>query len=319
MKKLLSLFLAVVLLFAIASCSNRFNNVIALNPIQIPDTPAPSVTPSNRPTNEVTKAPDPTPTVPPHKESDISLNKALEFIPSEYQDFAYFNPALAVRYVEYKERNPNDDYEKIILLVNIGLDKPFYSDIKIIDAPHSTDVLVNKYNKLPDDFAPNLVEIPPELCTPGMGRQYLREDAKEAFEKMHYDAKELDLNITAFGTYRSIQLQHDIWNRKVKSGRTIEDVDSLNSRGGHSEHHTGLTVDVIWNNYSVEESEEFLWYKENAHNYGFIIRYPKGKEHITGYSYEPWHLRYVGVELATQVYNSGLTYEEYYAINIEPK
>ena len=180
------------------------------------------------------------------------------------------------------------------------------------------NVLVNKYRKLPDTYAPELVELPKELCVPGTAKQYMRKEAKEAFERMHYDAKKLGLNITAYGTYRSIKTQHDIWNRKVNSGRSIEDVDRLNARGGHSEHNTGLAVDVIINDYEVEKTKEFEWYKDHAHEYGFIIRYPKGQEGITGYLYEPWHLRYLGVDLATKVYNSGLTYEAYYVMEIEP-
>jgi len=256
----------------------------------------------------------------PYTEPDTEEDNAryASLIPDEYKSLPYFYPNKAKRYYKYIGLNPDLGYDKAILYVNIGLDRPFYSGIKIIPEPDRVDVLVNKYNKMPDDHKPRLVELPPELCAEGAGKQYLRRDAKEAFEKMHQDAKELGLNITAFGTYRSIPVQHYIWNNKVNSGRTIEDVDKLNSRGGHSEHHTGLAIDVIKNSYVVESTREFEWYKDNAHKYGFIIRYPKGKEHITGYQYEPWHLRYLGVELATSVYESSLTYEEYYALYIEP-
>jgi len=243
---------------------------------------------------------------------DISLKEALNKIPSEYQQLNYFNYEYAARYVGYKELNPDLDYEKVITYVNIGLDFPFYSNINTISDTNRIDVLVNKYNKLPDDFIPQLEQLPASICVPGTGNHYLRKEAKEAFEKMHNDAKKLGLNITAYGTYRSIELQDSIWNNKVKSGRSIENVDRLNARGGHSEHNTGLAIDVIKNDYTVENSTEYKWYKDNAHLYGFIIRYPKDKENITGYAYEPWHLRYLGPELATEVYNSGLTYDEYY-------
>ena len=191
--------------------------------------------------------------------------------------------------------------------------------MNIIDDGHDITVLVNKYNKLPDDFKPELVQLDSAICAPGVGPQYLQKQAFEAFVKMHEDAKKLGLNITAYGTYRSIETKHWIWNNSVNSGRTIEDVDSLNARGGHSEHHTGLAVDVIINNYSVEETEEFQWYSKNAHKYGFIIRYPKDKEHITGYKYEPWHLRYVGPEIASEIYQSNITYDEYYVQILQPE
>lgn len=289
------------------------------------DTPEPALSESSEPEpqNPSTSEPDsesvwtePEPSIS-EPATSPSIQDHGNNIPAEYQALSYFKPELTDRYIAYRKANPEYDYEKVIAYVNIGIDKPFYSIIHSIEDTHSTKVLVNKYHKLPDDFAPELVQIPSSMCAPGMGNQYLRKDAKVAFEKMHFDAKELGLNITAYGTYRNIRLQHDIWNSKVISGRTVEDVDRLNSRGGHSEHHTGLAIDVIRNNYTVLNSEEYLWYKDNAHNYGFIIRYPEGKEHITGYSYEPWHLRYLGVELATDVYNSGLTYEEYYVMNIE--
>ena len=280
----------------------------------VPVTPSPS--PTSGLDSEPVSSPSPSPedavaAEPPA--NNISREEALNVIPLEYQQLNYFYPDNAARYVGYKNMNPDFDYEKVIVYVNIGLDLPFYTNINTITETNRIDVLVNKYNKLPDNFVPQLEQLPDLLCAPGMGNQYLRKEAKEAFEKMHYDAKTLGLNITAYGTYRSIELQYNIWNSKVQSGRTIADVDSLNSRGGHSEHHTGLAVDVIRNNYTVEDSAEFKWYKDNAHHYGFIIRYPNGKENITGYAYEPWHLRYLGPELATEVYNSGLTFEEYYA------
>jgi len=278
-------------------------------------TPEPASTPVPSPADSKptpTPAPKPGPTVTEPPVVNISLEEALNIIPPEYQQLSYFDPDNAARYVAYKELNPDFDYEKVITYVNIGLDFPFYSNIRTITDTNRIDILVNKYNKLPDNFVPQLEQLPASICAPGTGNHYLRKEAKEAFEKMHNDAKELGLNITAFSTYRSIDLQKSIWNNKVKSGRTVEDVDRLNARGGHSEHNTGLAIDVIKNNYTVENTAEYKWYKDNAHLYGFIIRYQNSKENITGYSYEPWHLRYIGPELATEVYNSGLTYDEYY-------
>lgn len=292
------------------------------------DTPTPIPEPTDDPSEKETPSPAPRPAEVPSdkqtpvpgketgKPSDAGWEKIV--IPDEIKSLIYYYPDNYERYARYKAIHQDHDFNRVILDVNIGLDWPFYEGIREISRPDRIDVLVNKYNKLPDDFKPQLEELPSSVVATGVGRQYLRKEAKEAFIKMHDDARLLGLNITAYGTYRSIKTQNDIWNRKVKSGRTIEDVDRLNARGGHSEHHTGLAVDVIKNDYSTENSREYEWYKSNAHLYGFIIRYPKGKENITGYSYEPWHLRYLGPELATKVYESGLTYEEYYAINIEP-
>lgn len=342
MKRLIIFLSTLLLLLFITSCQNHLAVFDPLHtseaiPSDTPDGTSPQVvSPSSVPTHTpgpdstqapvLTATPTPVPVVPPVPSTEspdtpvtlpaISQDDALSIIPIEYQILKLFKSDKAIRYIGYKEQNPDFDYEKVFLYVNMGLDLPFYTNINTIKETNRIDVLVNKYNKLPDDFTPQLEQLPASICSPGMGNQYLRKEAKEAFEKMHYDAKKLGLNITAYGTYRSIALQHSIWAGKVNSGRTIADVDRLNSRGGHSEHHTGLAVDVIKNNSTVEKSDEFKWYKENAHLYGFIIRYPKGKEKITGYSYEPWHLRYLGVDIATEIYNSGLTFEEYYALMI---
>lgn len=249
--------------------------------------------------------------------SNIETNNTKEL--SFYSNLPYYNNENTERYIDYKRKNPDYSHEKIISYVNIGLDNGFYENVKTVDNGHDITVLVNKYNKLQDDYEPELVELDSSMCVSDRGAQYLHKQALDAFTTMRDDAKQLGLNITAYGTYRSIELQHLIWNNAVNSGRTIEDVDSLNSRGGHSEHHTGLAIDVIRNNNSIEETEEYKWYSKNAHKYGFIIRYPKGKEHITGYKYEPWHLRYVGPEIASDIYQRGITYEEYYVTILQPK
>lgn len=236
----------------------------------------------------------------------------------KYSIVPYYKPENDSRYEKYGLENPGLDEKRVVTDVNIGLDNPFYGLIKEIQNYNDITVLVNKYNKLPDNFEPVLEQLEDRYCAPGRGAQYLRKEAAEAFIKMHEDAKKEGLNITAYGTYRSIPIQQRIWENAINSGRTKEDVDSLNSRGGHSEHHTGLAVDVVINDYSVLDTGEYAWYKDRAHEYGFIIRYPEGKENVTGYKYEPWHLRYVGPEVAKDVYNSGLTYEEYYVTVIEP-
>jgi D-alanyl-D-alanine carboxypeptidase len=88
--------------------------------------------------------------------------------------------------------------------------------------------------------------------------------------------------------------------------------DKVSARAGHSEHQTGLAVDINDLEQTFEDTQEGRWLAINSYQYGFILRYPKGKEHITGYDYEPWHFRYLGLELARDVYRSNLTYDEYY-------
>lgn len=236
-----------------------------------------------------------------------------------YSDLPCFINENTERYINYKKQNPDYSYEQVITYVNIGLDYDYYENVNTIDNVSDLTVLVNKYNKLPDDYKPDLVQVDPSICVSYVGPQYLQKEALDAFVKMHQDAKQLGLNITVYSAYRSIETQDLIWNNAIKSGRTLQDVDSSIARAGHSEHHTGLSIDVISVENSVEETEEFKWYSENAHKYGFIIRYPKGKENITGYKYEPWHLRYVGPEIAKDVYEMGITYDEYYVQVLQPQ
>ena len=96
-----------------------------------------------------------------------------------------------------------------------------------------------------------------------------------------------------------------------------ENADRYSARAGYSEHQTGLAIDVNTIDMSFDNTSESVWLRENAYKYGFIIRYPKGKEEITGYMYEPWHIRYVGKELSNKLYKDGsyITLEEYYGIN----
>ena len=89
--------------------------------------------------------------------------------------------------------------------------------------------------------------------------------------------------------------------------------DRYSARPGYSEHQTGLAVDINTTSTSFEHSRQFKWLQKHAHEYGFILRYPKGKEWITGYAYEPWHYRYVGEDVAKIIYKEGITYEQYHA------
>lgn len=188
----------------------------------------------------------------------------------------------------------------------------YYKNIKIITEPDIYLVLVNKEFKLPNDYVPsNLELINKEYANEN---KYLRKEARNAFENLSKDAKNLGFRIVAVSTYRDYEYQDKIYNIYVKE-KGISYADKCSARGGHSEHQTGLAVDVEGSNYDYDEfenSKEFIWMKENAYKYGFILRYPLGKEKITGFKYEPWHYRYVGYEVAKTIYDENLTLEEYY-------
>lgn len=256
----------------------------------------------------------------------ITSENATETTESDdfYKDSVLYKPENIDRYINYKMKYPDYTYEEVITFVNIGIDMDHYSQITSITDYDNLNVLVNKYRRLPAEYKPELVKLSSFLCySDGSGNvkeHYLREEAASAFEAMHAEAAKSNLSIVAYGTYRSYETQKTIWEYAVNSGRTIEDVDSKNARAGHSEHQTGLAIDAMINTYDVTQTGEFKWYSANAYKFGFIIRYPEGKEAITGYSYEPWHLRFVGVDIATDMHDnySSLTYDEYYVRVIEP-
>ena len=134
------------------------------------------------------------------------------------------------------------------------------------------------------------------------------------FNVLSENASKEGLNIYMSSAYRSYSYQNTLYNNYVSQyGR--EQADTFSARAGHSEHQTGLAIDVNTIDDSFAYTPEAVWLAQHAHEYGFIIRYPKDKENITGYKYEPWHIRYLGVETATAVYNSGLTLEEYLGID----
>lgn len=144
------------------------------------------------------------------------------------------------------------------------------------------------------------------------------------FLQMQEAAKQEGNYIIIDSGYRSFKYQQVIWDKYV-SEHGLENAQKFVALPGSSEHQSGLAFDVAFirdNKYDddvKEEDKEIQWLFAHAHEYGFILRYPKGKETITGYNYEPWHFRFVGKELATKIYTEGITLEEYFARKNERK
>lgn len=170
-------------------------------------------------------------------------------------------------------------------------------------------IIANKTYSLPSNFVPNnLVTI----------NGYIRivDYVKDAYNELKSDSSVLGLNIYASSGYRSYSDQKYIYDNYVRIDG-IDKADTYSARAGYSEHQTGLAIDLNTVDMSFDGTSESNWLKDNCWKYGFIIRYPKDKENITGYMYEPWHIRYVGKELARVLYNNGswLSLEEYYGID----
>ena len=199
----------------------------------------------------------------------------------------------------------------IILISPFHKKNHFYKNIKMVKNPANLDILVNKNNKLDKNYIPTDLELID--INYAYENKYLRKEAKEMFEKLSKDAKKEGYRIVATSTYRDYDYQNNLYNYYIKEkGKKYADMCS--ARAGHSEHQTGLAVDVAGSNDSYDDFEasiEFNWMKKNAHKYGFILRYPKGKEKITGFKYEPWHYRYIGIDIATEIYEKDITLEEY--------
>lgn len=234
--------------------------------------------------------------------------------PMYYQIPFYDNPKEE-RYINYKKEHQSYRWEEVITYVNLGLDYEFYSNVQNISNPFSLEVLVNKYNRLPGNYTPaDLEMIKPCFNTGGL---VLRHDARISFEIMCDAAAEVGILLEAISTFRSFIYQNQVYLKNFTQELDISEYqlirDKVSARAGHSEHQTGLAVDINDLEQTFEATPEGRWLAANSNRYGYILRYPKGKEHITGYDYEPWHFRYIGLKIADKVYHSGLTYDEYYA------
>lgn len=199
----------------------------------------------------------------------------------------------------------------IIIIIKLN-QKKFYKNIELVKNPDDILTLVNKNNKLPAIYIPNiLVEIPNSMSYNG---KLVRFEVLKSFEKLWKIAKKNGYKITIVSAYRDYDYQAKLFENYVKE-KGLKYALNCSAKAGHSEHQTGLAIDVMGSNgdYNLfEESTEFKWMKGHAHEYGFILRYPKGKEKITGFKYEPWHYRYVGIDIATYLYENNLTLEEYF-------
>ncbi len=146
--------------------------------------------------------------------------------------------------------------------------------------------------------------------------RFMRAEAAEAFHRLVETAAEEGIDIVMTTAYRSYEFQQILWDNYVAQ-KGEEEANKTSARPGESEHQTGLAVDLSTSEIDYRNSSDFAdtaagrWVAENAHKFGFILRFPEDKTDITGYSYEPWHIRYVGLTAAANIYEENLTLEEY--------
>lgn len=179
-------------------------------------------------------------------------------------------------------------------------------------------LLVNKEYALPQGYVPEDLVVPdiPFSFEEYLPKKLVKKEVAEALEEMFNSAKADGIDLYAVSGYRSYDRQDQIFRYNVNQ-HGEEYANQFSARPGESEHQTGLSMDVSSSsvNYGLiqqfGETEEGKWVSENASKYGFIIRYPESKQEITGYIYEPWHLRYIGKEAATIIDQKQITLEEY--------
>ncbi len=234
----------------------------------------------------------------------ILLQSGIAFAANEQGNYI---AAFENRYQQYAADHAEAAHSDILVAVNLKLDEGNYKNIMTATKPEALDVFVSKHYALPGKYKPdNLVPVDRKYAQGGVT---LREDCYKAFLSMARDMEEEGLTLYIKFGYRI----------NTKRGGANS---GWYAWPGHSEHQTGLAFDLRKKNiayetmceYKYHKTDEYAWLCENAHKYGFILSYPKDTLNITGFNYEPWHWRYIGVEIATDMKTKGMTtYHEYWA------
>lgn len=231
---------------------------------------------------------------------------------NKYENIYYADKDKYQRYDRYAKLNPNMSLEDVVWRVDANLDEKFYDDAYTtkISEDEKDPLLINKFNKLADDFEPKkLVTIEGDyVATP---------ETVKAYKELTSDMKKEGLTVYVVSSYRSYSYQKNLYNYYMKKDKSKDVVDTYSSRPGYSEHHTGRALDIsqVKNNLDAfEGSDEANWVYDNAYKYGFIVRYKKGEEDVTGYIFEPWHISYVGKEIAQTMHDENIQSLEEYVV-----
>lgn len=266
--------------------------------------------------------------------SEEETKKLIEKLPAEKLDYIlttkynvhyynivnqkYYKDKYFDKYLEYKDYHEKTSYEDVIALVNVHANAGWYNETYKSNINDNYSILVNKFYYLDNDYE--------RIDLQNISLQYSYSGNKAAsivienFEEMRNSANnELDVHLMINSSYRPYKSQEEIYNEYKKI--SLKYADSYAARPGFSEHQTGLAIDITSLEHKTakefKESVEYEWLKNNCYKYGFILRYPEGKEHITGYNTESWHFRYVGNEVAKKIFDENITLDEYYAFYIE--
>lgn len=254
--------------------------------------------------------------------SSRHTSKSPELTPVKEKWEGFFNKEVAI-VEEEPTTDPTEEEEPSEPVTGLPVAPPDAPPgeeaIPVVANPTSINVMVNKFWALPDGYRPpDLIRpnVPFSFGNENSDRSKLRQEAAESLEMMFAGALSEGIELYARSGFRSFETQESIFKNEIATFGYERAVLYV-ARPGTSEHQTGLTMDITAKSVGLELVESFentaegKWLAANAHHYGFILRYPKGKTNITGYAFEPWHFRYVGVDVATDIFNRGITLEEY--------
>lgn len=248
---------------------------------------------------------------------DMVNNNEINPVIDELHSNEYYLDKNKDLYLQYIDQY-DGDIRKCIEEINTKVYLDYYTDIKQTDYSKNYLMLVNKYYSLGSEYEPDdLVDIDSYY-----GKGQTRKEVYEKYCEMADDAFELGYNFKICSAYRSYDYQSGLYNKYLnEEGGNQAIVDTYSARPGHSEHQSGLCLDLSDAVYGMDDfgkSEASTWINENCWKYGFIIRYTQEKTKITGYQAEPWQVRYVGsADIAKDIKDRGITFDEYYACFIE--
>ncbi len=225
----------------------------------------------------------------------------------------YFIENNLKEYLTYYKENKVSTTD-CVAIINVGANKEWYTDTKKTDINEGILMLTNKFYSLDASYNGENMATVSNRYSYGEN-QMVTPETFDAFLTMFNEAKKEGLTLIINSSFRSYEEQEEVYN-SYKNSKGTKEADRIAARPGFSEHQTGLAIDIQTYGSQAstfEDFDEFKWLSENAYKYGFILRYPKDKEYLTGYEYESWHYRYVGVDVATYIQENNITFDEYYA------
>lgn len=258
---------------------------------------------------------------------DLKAEDRLMVVNKGYQADSYDEDTLALmrtayyiherldRYLDYLALHPEMDYREVVEMVNCNRDHDYYTNTIVSDTSKDDLIIANKYYTIEEYVPEDLVHIDSYY---GLDA-YLDRDTYEAYVTMADKMMAEGIDVWITSAYRPYDSQVRIYNSYLERDPQ-EVVDTYSARPGFSDHQTGRVVDLIEPGGDLgtfEDSAAFLWLQDHAYEYGFILRYPSDKREMTGYTYESWHYRYVGKDVAKYIKDNGITFDEYYAYFIE--